>query len=462
MLVISASRVSGLIFPFLVFLVAPSSGQRQLTPIIVLAVAFMFYISILIDINANRGTLDIFLVTNYLFFYLSSGVAVIAMELQDIKLKLDWAFPLENRILALICSILSLIIIDRVYSKKNAEYLASQMPTSTLRIATSKISIISIILSSLYFSLIPISSLFNSRASTIESLNSSFSSDSGQAGIALIVALTKIAPLCLGTYVLLVRRSRNERPKLLDLITIIPTLIAINPISSARYIFILMIITLGCTLFKLPTNATTASFMYVGVIMAILIFPNLDYSRNEKGNFKLMNLSQSLNQVANKDFDQIAMGALTLQESSNEIMPIGRQFLGEIGFWIPRKYWDSKPTDTSIIVAKATGLPNSNVSIPLWAEGWSSFRYLGLFLYPWLLSSFASRIRIRGSYNLGKRAMYYFLSGSVFILQRGPLLQATGIVAFGLITFYLLSKYESHINANGLNPKHSRFKDNLK
>jgi hypothetical protein len=277
----------------------------------------------------------------------------------------------------------------------------------------------------------------------VASLNATFANDIGQASIGLLIALTKIAPLCICSFVILSRKRRGEKYRLLDLISVLPSLIAINPISSARYVFLILVITLSCSFFKLKSNFQSELFVYIGVIVAIFIFPNLDFARNENGSFRLLSVSNSLEQVAKKDFDQIPMGALTLQSVRSEIAPIGRQILGPLGFWIPRSAWNTKPFDTSILVARDTGLRNTNLSIPLWAEGWSSFRFLGVIVYPFLLSYFAARIKQQSKNSSGKLGMYFFLSGSVFILQRGPLLQATGIVVFGLLCFYLLSRYET-------------------
>ena len=449
----SFSRLVGIFLPVTVYFVSPSIGPRHLSHIIITAIFFMYYISLRIAYLSKRNLLDIFLSINYLFFYVSSGIAVIAMELQQVRLKLDWAFPLTNMYTSLCFSIFSLLIIEFAYLK-----FLNVLPLKVTTLfkpvsnsAISKLSLISIGLSSIYFSLVPIRSILNSRASAFASLNSSFSNDSGQAAIGLLVAFTKIAPLCLGAYILLNRRARQQNFKLLDYLAIFPSIIAINPISSARYVFLILVVTLGCAVIRVKTDFHSEFYVYAGIILAILVFPNLDFARNESGAFKFLTFSESLNKVANKDFDQVPMGALALQTINSDIAPIGSQFIGELGFWIPRKYWESKPFDTSILIARKNGMSNTNLSMPLWAEGWSSFRYIGLILYPFLLGIFAARIRNASNLNLGSKGMYFFLTGSVFILQRGPLLQATGIVAFGILTFHILGRLERFYQAKELN-----------
>jgi hypothetical protein len=440
------TRIIGLTLPIIVCFVSPTSGSRIFSSTAICAVVIMYYITYRMAFLAKRNKLDIFLVSNYLFFYVSSGIAIVVMELQGIRLKIDWAFPLNNILTSLLCSFLSLLVIEVAYLKSFKRSVTDTAIKVNIlsKSDISRIAIISLLLSSLYFALIPINSLFYSRASTMASLNSAFANDSGQALIGLLVAFTKIAPLCLGTFVILARRIRKERYTVLDIITICPSLIAINPISSARYVFIILVITLGCSFLTLKPNRQSEFIVYIGVILAVLVFPNLDFARYEKSRFTLISITESLRLVANKDYDQIPMGALTLQTIRTEIAPIGKQFLGEIGFWVPRSYWLTKPSDTSILIAKDTGLSNSNLSVPLWAEGWASFRHIGILFYPFLLGFSAGKLKRDSQYSSGKKGMYFFLSGSVFILQRGPLLQATGIVSFGLLCFFLLSRFERY------------------
>lgn len=438
-------RLLGFTGPVVVYLATPAVGANRLGVITITAALLMIYITVRMMILSSREQLDIFLMCNYLFYYVSSGVAVIAMERQGIRLNLDWAFPLNNLLSSLLLSISSLWVIEYSYLKviRSAKFEISQDNFAPIKKNLSILSMISLILSAIYFTLISVGSLFDSRATAVASLNATFANDTGQASIGLLIALTKIAPLCICTFVILTRKKRGEKYRVLDIISVVPSLIAINPISSARYVFLILVITLGCSFLKIQSNFQSEVFVYVGVIAAIFIFPNLDFARNENGSLSLLSISESFEQVANKDFDQIPMGALTLQSVRTEIAPIGRQILGPLGFWIPRSIWNAKPFDTSIVIARDTGLRNTNLSIPLWAEGWSSFRFIGVIGYPFLLSFFAARIKQQSKNSAGKLGMYFFLSGSVFILQRGPLLQATGIVVFGLVCFYLLSRHET-------------------
>jgi hypothetical protein len=438
-------RLLGFSGPVVVYFATPVVGANRFSVITITAALLMIYITLRMMILSSTEQLDIFMMCNYLFYYVSSGVAVIAMERQGIRLNLDWAFPLNNLFSSLLLSILSLWVIEYSYLKvmRSSKFENSNVNFAPTNKNLSVLSIISLFLSAIYFTLIPVRSLFDSRATAVASLNATFANDTGQASIGLLIALTKIAPLCICTFVILARKRRGEKYRILDYISVLPSLMAINPISSARYVFLILVITLGCSFFKIKSNFQSEMFVYVGVIVAILIFPNLDFARNENGSLSLLSISESFEQVANKDFDQISMGALTLQTVRSEIAPIGRQILGPLGFWIPRSVWNTKPYDTSILIARDTGLRNTNLSIPLWAEGWSSFRFIGVIGYPFLLGYFAARIKQQSKNSSGKLGMYFFLSGSVFILQRGPLLQATGIVVFGLLCFYLLSRYET-------------------
>jgi len=438
-----------LALPVAIFILVPSSGTRIFTPSIGIAIFLMYYISARVSYLSRKSALDLFLVTIYIFFYVSSGIAVIAMGLGRVKLKFDWAFALENMWVALLASITSLIVTEFAYTKKLNELKNTSrtiIPFSSRFISI--ISCVSILLNLIHFTLIPLNILFDSRASVGSALNSFGSSDSGNAVTGILVALTKIMPLCLMIYVILGRRARYQKIKFIDYFAMGLVCIAINPISSARYVFLLAVISLGAAIFFIPQDWRAEFIVYAGIILAIIVFPNIDFARYEKGEFKVYSISESLSNVANKDFDQIPMGALTLQITDNKKLPIGKQLLGEFGFWVPRQIWDSKPYDTSKVLASEAGLRNTNLSIPLWAEGWASFRLLGIFLYPWVLGYFTASIKGRSRTFPSYRGMYIFLCGAIFVIQRGPLLQLTGIITFGLFTFYLLSKFEKSLQKN--------------
>ena len=89
-------RLLGFFGPVIVYFVTPVVGANGVSTITITAALLMIYITLRMIILSSKEQLDIFMMCNYLFYYVSSGVAVIAMERQGIRLNLDWAFPLNN------------------------------------------------------------------------------------------------------------------------------------------------------------------------------------------------------------------------------------------------------------------------------------------------------------------------------------------------------------------------------
>jgi hypothetical protein len=404
----------------------------------------MIYIGIRVILLDKNGKLDAFLTTNFIFFYISSGLAVVSLETNGARLKLDWAYPLENISLALIYSILSMLVIEYTYLKTNKytiPKLVNSFDEKKFTIYARGLVILSIFLSSFYILFVGLSSLFSSRAESRLNLENAIGIGNGNASIAVFYAFTKICPLCIASWIIFVKKRFNLRLNSRDYFAITLLFITINPISSARFVFLILVITLGLSFFY-HSIQNYSKFISLGILVAIFIFPNLDFSRYTAGSFSLTNFDKSFNNLSKKDFDQIPMGALTLQVLNNSNAPIAKQFLGEIFFWVPRTYWQEKPLDTSKVISRVTGIKNDNLSIPLWAEGWASFRLIGIFALPWIYARFARKKKNLAEYAPSSQISLFFLSGCSFIILRGPLLQATGIILAGLFSLQVISKVE--------------------
>jgi len=145
--------------------------------------------------------------------------------------------------------------------------------------------------------------------------------------------------------------------------------------------------------------------------------------------------------LAFKDFDQVVMGGLTLNtvDENSYQFPIGKQILGEIGAFIPRSIWTSKPLDASIPVARNYNLKNKNLSVPLWAEGYLSFRYVGAFGFPMILGLIFRKI-----VKLDNLPIFYvfqsFLLGSIFIILRGTLMQYSGLFFAAILSIAFMHR----------------------
>lgn len=114
------------------------------------------------------------------------------------------------------------------------------------------------------------------------------------------------------------------------------------------------------------------------------------------------------------------------------------QLVGVLFFFIPRSFWQGKPRDTSIEIANLAGFDFQNLSAPwlleLLANGGIILVISGAFLIPRALK----RIDETSKYDDFHWFLYYLLIGSELILLRGSLLQAAGVVIFGVVVSRLL------------------------
>ena len=132
------------------------------------------------------------------------------------------------------------------------------------------------------------------------------------------------------------------------------------------------------------------------------------------------------------DFDSFGMLAtgLTHFGSHSVGFPL-EQIVGVVFFWVPRSLWAGKPMDTAVVVANAAGFKFQNLSAPwlleLLANGGLLLMLVGAFVIPRLLKKVDHSSQSDDLFWL----LNYLLIGSEFILLRGSLLQAAGVVLFG-------------------------------
>jgi hypothetical protein len=141
------------------------------------------------------------------------------------------------------------------------------------------------------------------------------------------------------------------------------------------------------------------------------------------------------------DFDSFAMFTLGKRALENGLFfyPF-QQFLGVLFFWVPRSVWAEKPFDSAIEIARSSSFQFQNLSAPwvleLLLNGGLLLLFLGAFLLPFIFS----KIDFSSNHSSRNSIHYFILSGSMFILLRGSLLQAFGVVAYALLLGNFLNR----------------------
>ena len=139
------------------------------------------------------------------------------------------------------------------------------------------------------------------------------------------------------------------------------------------------------------------------------------------------------------DFDAFTQLANGLKAVSLGVFPIFEQFLGSLLFFVPRSIWIGKPIDTGVEIAQTFSLKFQNLSAPWILEAYANARLYGVIMVSILIGYQLTKLEMGARAHIRSFLISSIISGFLFILLRGSLLQATGRVAFSIVlVFYLL------------------------
>jgi hypothetical protein len=271
--------------------------------------------------------------------------------------------------------------------------------------------------------------------------------------VASIVSGMAYAPLLVAVHCLVnarrVERAAGREPRrlLLIIVCVVLLLIVINPISSARYLFGTVWLSLTFLARAFATRRR-ARLTMIGVLLALVaIFPYADYFRTAQGGGDNYG-GVTQNFVQNGDYDAFGQTANTVQYVDSYGLTDGRQLTGALLFFVPRQVWRGKADDTGSLIATSKGYRFTNLSEPFWAElyidGW----------WPLLLVGFAALgvAAERGGAALARSEVGSLaavaggiLSFYLIILLRGSLLQAMGNLAVIVLCLFAASSHRRRV-----------------
>lgn len=208
-------------------------------------------------------------------------------------------------------------------------------------------------------------------------------------------------------------------------------LIANNPLSSSRYAFGSMALSLAVLLGACATPQRARRMMLVIVVGFVVVFPLADtFRRAEPGAVEVAPFDEY---SGNPDYDSFGQISNAITVVDQEGFSYLRQPLGVALFWVPRSVWEDKPIDTSVYLARQRGYAFENLSAPLWSElylvgghlavgaGFGALGYVVAMGDDRLVRSLSGRRR----YSVAGAFMPFYL----IIVLRGSLLQAAALAA---------------------------------
>lgn len=143
------------------------------------------------------------------------------------------------------------------------------------------------------------------------------------------------------------------------------------------------------------------------------------------------------------DFDAYSIFVRTVDLVSKRGVEYGNQVLGSLLFIVPRSIWSAKPYPTGQFIAIATNQSFTNISCPMYAEGYIDFGAVGSVLYTFficLLLNTLDQIFWNDQDEITYVTyMYPFLFGILIFLLRGSLLPVV-VYSFTFFVFGFIIK----------------------
>jgi len=241
------------------------------------------------------------------------------------------------------------------------------------------------------------------------------------------------------------------------------TLLSSSPTGSSRFWFGTVAIGLVTSLrpFNKPNGR---AFVIISVIVSlVVIFPYADLFRRDQVSLQLKSISDPLQNKLDYDAaSQITNGMIARDELG--VSTNGRQMLGAALILVPRSIWHGKPETTGVIIAKSNDFSFTNMSSPLWIEGYMDFGVPGT-LALLLLAGIASgaldrRYWFEIAWSRGSPTLIQVIVPPVaaysYILLRGSLIGTlpSGVLLVALSVFVLRKgKTSTEISSSGVIPR---------
>lgn len=279
-----------------------------------------------------------------------------------------------------------------------------------------------------------VGAFFSSRQDLGIATAESLSSDGGESTRAVVASLAKVGPLfCLLTYLFSWRYKRlavRIPDGFVVALLAVTNIIVNNPISNPRYWFLAVLLGVFFTIVRSKTGQDLA--IVGGILAAIVIFPVSDVTRYANAQ-EAVSRGSIWETIAVKDFDQYTMINNSVSFTNDIGYSLGRQLAGVLLFWVPRSVWPDKPLDSGVVLGEWLAMRNTNLSSPLWTEGWMNFGWAGVIVFLLALGllgarldrTYARGLSLSHQAPIGTQVGTALLAGYLFIILRGPLLQAS-------------------------------------
>lgn len=177
-------------------------------------------------------------------------------------------------------------------------------------------------------------------------------------------------------------------------------------------------------------------FVFLGLLV---IFPFLECFRYWTGSLSIANVS--LDYLNSMNFEASQEMMVVIKQG---YITYGKQLLGVLFFFVPRMVWESKPIGSGAFIADKYDV-FSNISMPIFAEGYINFGFVGILLFTLGLAYFCARCDYKywKSYNNDNtfKPYYFVLIGAILFILRGDLMSSFAYTLATIIDIYIISRF---------------------
>lgn len=258
----------------------------------------------------------------------------------------------------------------------------------------------------------------------------------GTVGASAIQVALLTTPVFMSLLFLLASRrgGRERRFTPLVIALVLANLVVNNPIANNRAWFGTVAFSLGAAYISFTRRQFRLALAGLLVVLT-LVFPYADLFRYDDRSAYVATTDPIVSKGDYDSYQQISNGIDRVEDDGHTL---GRQLSGSVLFWVPRFAWPDKPIDTGVLIAEHRGYQNTNLSSPLWIEGFTDFGFLGAGAILYLFGRVSERLerawllrRSPGSHLVGLAVPA--LAAYQMLILRGSLLQACGRLAVMLL-----------------------------
>lgn len=420
-------------------------------------IGFISIVEIIKEIKKRSYSLNLIHWLFVFFFYYLAPIQQIANDYQP------WGLSIGPSDVNKTCCIIILWILVykigyRFFSKKNEkkeiqnERIVENINISNISLVI--VTLINIVCGIFFIKSIGFSNLFARKTSTL-SLEAVTGSSKQIINLLLDHGLKSIIPF--STAISLINYIQNKKGIIFLIINAIILLIVCFPTGLGRSEAANMYLGLFVILLyrRIDKNRKSLKYILLFISSFIIVFPAINAFRNIS--FGKVDIKQeivtTIDDISNTylagDYDAFTMINQTRLYANENDVTYGRQLLGAILFFVPRKIWIDKPLGSGYSIFSSLDKAFKNVSCPLIAEGYINFGVFGVILFALLFSILTCYIDNcywdminqdeKISINL-LTILYPFLLPSYYILQRGDLLSILPFTVAIIVAFSFMFK----------------------